>query len=145
MIQVSFVLLMIAMIIGLIYGIIVTLSPEFLVSRSFPLYTGQSWADLKMSDPVLANYILIALRFAGGGALGLSFAAIFVLFKAYRKVEKWAWYVMLGSSIIAWGNTLIGNIAYNNPVTITICVVGLSLTAIALIISAKAFFVDKKL
>ncbi len=142
-VQVSFVLLMVAMIIGLIYGLVVTFSTELLVSRSFPLYTGQSWTDLKMSDPVLANYIIIALRFAGGGALGLSFAAIMVLFNAYRKVEKWSWYVMLGSSTIAWGITLIGNITYNNPVTIAICVVGLSLNAIALIISAKAFLVDK--
>jgi len=141
--QVSFILLLIALIVGFIYGILVTFFTEVLISRSFPLYTGESWADLKMANPVLANYIVIALRFAGGGALGLSFAAVLVLFNAYRKGEKWAWLVMLGSSLIVWGNTLIGNIAHNNPVTISICVVGISLTAIALIISANTFFAKK--
>jgi hypothetical protein len=97
-----------------------------------------------MADPVLANYILIMLRFTGGGALACAIGAGIVLFNAYRKVEKWAWYFMLVVSIIVWGNTLIGNIAYKNPVTITICVVGLLLAAVALIISAKDFLGEKK-
>jgi len=51
---------------------------------------------------------------------------------------------MLVVSIIVWGNTLIGNIAYKNPVTITICVVGLLLAVVALIISAREFLGEKE-
>jgi hypothetical protein len=97
-----------------------------------------------MADPVLANYILILLRFSGGGALACALGGVIVIFNAYRKVEKWAWYYVLVVSIIVWGNTLIGNIAYKNPVTITICIVGLLLVAVALIISAKDFLGEKK-
>lgn len=144
-VQASFVLLLVMTIIGFIYGIFIMFLPEVLVSKSFLLYTGQQWADLKTSDPVLANYIIIMLRFAGGGALACAFGGVMVLFNAYRKVEKWAWYFMLVVSVIVWGNALIGNIAYKNPVTITICVAGLLLMAIALIISAKDFFGEKKI
>jgi len=93
---------------------------------------------------VLANYILIMLLFTGGQAIAISFGIFIVLFTAFRRGEKWAWYFVLVVSIIAWGNTLIGNIAYKNPVTITICVVGLLLVAIALIISAKDFLGERK-
>jgi len=143
-VQISFVLLLIVTIIGFIYGFFAAFLPEVLVSRSYPLYTGLSWTDFKIADPVLANYILIMLRFAGGGALAIALGNVIVLFTAYRKVEKWAWYFVLVVSIIVWGNTLIGNIAYKNPVTITICIVGLLLVAIALIISAKDFLGEKK-
>ena len=143
-VQTSLIILLIMLIIGFIYGFFTMFLPEVLVSRSYPLYTGLSWTDFKITDPVLANYILIMLRFTGGGALACALGAGIVLFTAYRKVEKWAWYFMLVVSIIVWGNTLIGNIAYKNPVTITICVVGLLLVAIALIISARAFLGEKK-
>jgi len=143
-VQTSLIILLIMLIIGFIYGILVTFLPEVLVSKSYPLYTGLSWADFKTTDPVLANYILIMLRFAGGGALASAIGGAIVLFNAYRKGEKWAWYFMLVVSIIVWGNTLIGNIAYKNPVTITICVVGLLLAVVALIISAKDFLGEKR-
>jgi hypothetical protein len=132
------------LIIGFIYGFFTMFLPEFLVSKSYPLYTGLSWTDFKLADPVLANYILILLRFSGGGALASALGGVIVIFNAYRKVEKWAWYYVLVVSIIVWGNTLIGNIAYKNPVTITICIVGLLLVAVALIISAKDFLGEKK-
>ena len=143
-VQISFVILLVMTFVALIYAVITTVSPESLVSRSFPLYTGQSWNDFLTQSPTLANYMIILEREAGGLGIAVSLGGVLVLLTAFRKVEKWAWYYILVVSIIGWVNLLIANIIFKNSLIIVIIVTGLLLVVVGLIMSARVFLTDKK-
>ena len=143
-VQISFVILLVMTFVALIYAVITTVSPESLVSRSFPLYTGQPWNDFITQNPTLANYMIILEREAGGLGIAVSLGGVFVLLTAFRKVEKWAWYYILVVSIIGWVNLLIANIIFKNSLIIVIIVTGLLLVVIGLIMSARVFLTSKK-
>lgn len=143
-VQISFVILLVMTFVALIYAVITTVSPESLVSRSFPLYTGQPWNDFLTQNPTLANYMIILEREAGGLGIALSLGGVIVLLTAFRKVEKWAWYYILVVSIIGWVNLLIANIIFKNSLIIVIIVIGLLLVIVGLIMSARVFLTNKK-
>ena len=138
-IQISFIILLIMMILAFIYGLLAVIKPDLFVANSFQLYTEQSWNDYLVASPVLANYMLILERMAAGNGFATSIGGLFVLLTVFKKVEKWAWFYIAVVSIIAWGNILVANMAFNNPVTITIIILCLVLLVIGLIISAKDF------
>jgi hypothetical protein len=143
-VQISFVILLVMTFVALIYAVITAISPESLVSRSFPLYTGQPWNDFLTQSPTLANYMIILEREAGGLGIAVSLGGVFVLLTAFRKVEKWAWYYILVVSIIGWVNLLIANIIFKNSLIIVIIVIGLLLVVVGLIMSARVFLTNKK-
>lgn len=143
-IQVSFVILLIMTFIALIYAVVTTIQPALLVSRSFPLYTGEPWDEFLNASPKLAHYMLILERMAGGLGITASIGGLIVLLTTFRKVEKWAWYFILAIGVIGWGNNLVANILFKNTPIIIIIVVGLVLIAAGLIISANAFLCEKK-
>ena len=143
-VQISFIILLVMTFVALIYAVITAISPESLVSRSFPLYTGQPWNDFLTQSPTLANYMIILEREAGGLGIAVSLGGVFVLLTAFRKVEKWAWYYILVVSIIGWVNLLIANIIFNNSLIIVIIVIGLLLVVVGLIMSARVFLTNKK-
>jgi len=72
-----------------------------------------------------------------------SIGGLFVLLTVFKKVEKWSWFYIAVVSIIGWGNILVANIAFKNPATITIIIIGLVLLVIGLIIPAKDFLGKK--
>jgi len=139
-IQVSFVILWIMMIIALIYGLTGFIKPELLVARSFQLYTGQSYSTYLAESPKLANYLLILERMATGLGMVVALGAIIVLLTSFKKGPKWAWFYILICGILGWGNTLFANITLNNPLLITVNIIGIVLVLIGLIIPVKDFF-----
>jgi hypothetical protein len=143
-VQVSFVILLIMTVIALILVVIAALMPELLISRSFPLYTGQPWNDFITGNPMIANYILIKERMIGGLGLAACLCGLFVLFNAFRKVEKWSWYCLLVFQLVAWGTVLIESIIFNNFHIIIVAIIGLLLVAIGLSISARIFLCNRK-
>lgn len=143
-VQISFIILLVMTFVALIYAVITAVSPESLVSRSFPLYTGQPWNDFLTQSPTLANYMIILEREAGGLGIAVSLGGVFVLLTAFRKVKKWAWYYILVVSIIGWVNLLIANIIFKNSLIIVIIVIGLLLVVVGLIMSARVFLTNKK-
>jgi hypothetical protein len=143
-VQISFVILLITICIALVVGIVAAFIPELLISRSFPLYTDKPWNDFLTGDQMAGNYILIKERMMGTQWLAASLGGIFVLFAAFKKVEKWSWYCILALTIIGWGSALIEGITFNNPPVIMVAVIGLVLVAIGLIMSASTFLTNKK-
>jgi hypothetical protein len=143
-IQISFVIFMIGLVLALIYALAAFIKPELLVSRSFPLYTNLQWDNLLNETPNVAHYTLIIERMAGGLGLATVLGGFFVLFTAFKKGEKWAWYYMLVVSLIGWGNNLLGNIIMKNTLVIIIILVGILALIAGSIVSAKAFLCEKK-
>jgi hypothetical protein len=143
-VQISFIILLIVTILELIIGIVVTFIPELLISRSFPLYTDKPWNDFLSGNLLAGNYILIKERMIGVQVLAVCLCGLFVIFNAFRKVEKWVWYCLLVFTVIGWGSMLIEGITFTNPPVIMVAVIGLVLVAIGLIMSARTFLTNKK-
>lgn len=142
-IQVSFVILLIMMIFALIYGLTGFIKPDLLVKRSFQLYTDQSFANYQDESPRLANYVLILERMSAGLGVVVALGGLIVLFTSFKKSLKWAWFYILVCAILGWGNTLLANAAFNNPLLIMVNIIGLVLLVIGLIIPAKDFWGTK--
>jgi hypothetical protein len=80
----------------------------------------------------------------GVQVLAVCLCGLFVIFNAFRKVEKWVWYCLLVFTVIGWGSMLIEGITFTNPPVIMVAVIGLVLVAIGLIMSARTFLTNKK-
>jgi hypothetical protein len=143
-IQISAVILLIESAIAMVYGIVAFILPDLLVSRSFPLATGQSWENMLNVSPEIVSYILILEGMAGGLGFTAIVGSLFVILIAFRKGEKWAWFYLMIIGITGWGNNLIGNILMKNNTVILIIVCGLALHLAALIFSAKAILFGKE-
>jgi hypothetical protein len=139
-VKISFVILLIMMILALIYGLMALLTPQIIVARSFQGFVGMSWIEFASSNQIVAGYILILERMAGGLGLAAVIGGLIVLLAAFRKAEKWAWFYILIISLIAWVNNLVANIICKNVMTTWIIIIGLVLLAVGLLIPAKDFF-----
>lgn len=142
-VQISFVILLIMMILAFVYALMATITPQIIVMRSFHGYVSTSWAEFTGSNPTVAGYIITLERMAGGLGLAVTLGGFLVLFTAFRKAEKWAWFYVLITGVIAWVNNLVANIAFKNAMTTWIIIIGLALLALGLIIPAKDFYCKK--
>lgn len=138
--QISFVILLIMMILAFVYALMATITPQIIVMRSFQGYVGTSWAEFVGSNPPVSGYIMILERMAGGLGLAVTLGGFLVLFTAFRKAEKWAWFYVLITGVIAWVNNLVANLAFRNAMTTWIIVIGLVLLTLGLVIPSKKFF-----
>ncbi len=139
-IKISFIILLIMTILALVYGLITLITPQIIVMRSFQGFTGMSWADFAASNQTVAGYILVLETMAGGLGLAAVIGGLIVLFAAFRKAEKWAWFYMLIVSLVAWVNNLVANITFKNAMNTWIIIIGLVLLALGLVIPVKDFF-----
>ena len=169
-VKISVVILLIVSILGLAYGLNTVLVPGYPWINLLGGFSNQQLRHLyPLSGIDLAGasyYTDVLERMVGGLCLALTAGALIVLLTAYRKVEKWAWYYMLGVSVIGWANTLIlywwYNIpspkppiihhywrnltilhAFKNPATNPLVIIALILTVVGLMIPVKDFLGKK--
>ena len=76
------------------------------------------------------------------GLFGLAFVllSLFILFSAYRKARKWAWFAFLLTGLFGWLGALILSISIGDVLNILIRLIGTSLALFGLIVPIKAFF-----
>ncbi len=90
----AWMLLAILAVVGLIFAILlileVPLDPSFLQGQ-----LGQSVSSFSASNPKAYSAILSTARDAGAALLGFSIAGIGISITAFRRGERWAWYVFL--------------------------------------------------
>lgn len=167
-VKISIVILLIVLILALAYGLNTVLAPGYPWINILGGFSNQQLRNLSPLagiDLAGASYYADALeRMVGGLSLALTVGALIVLFTAYRKVEKWSWYYILGVSLIGWVNILPllywhsipwrkpailyflrwGEPsllhAFKNPATNPVIIIGLILTVIGLLIPVKDFF-----
>jgi hypothetical protein len=65
-------------------------------------YTGHPWEHLATSSPETAGYITLVFRMYGIYIIAFSLMAIAIAATAYRRGERWAWWVLLVGNSIAW-------------------------------------------
>jgi uncharacterized membrane protein HdeD (DUF308 family) len=136
--KVSWILLVIAGCVGIVIGLLVIFAPNAFVANEFLLFTGHQWSDFKVSNPQVSSYISISIFEIGFFALAAGISILFVTLFAYRKREKWAWYLLLIVNTLAYGAATRSNVYTGDMAVVVICIVFLVIAYIGLAIGAKA-------
>ena len=101
---------------------------------------GQQWIDFAQENVKLSFFISWFGRFYGIMLVSLSCYSIATTLTAFRRLEKWSWYVFLIVNTIGYGTALISDII--SGLIFMGIIEGVLFVAayVGLMISAKAFF-----
>jgi len=90
----------------LIFGLISTFAPSISVGQDLQSYIGQPWLDFVASNAKIASFISLLGRVLGVQLIVIGIMAIAITLTAYRRGEKWSWYVFLAGNTFGWGSGL---------------------------------------
>ena len=125
-----------------IYVIVMSIAWIFLTEivfvSDFLGFTGQSYAEFLVSNPLQAEIYMITKKLLGVTMLLTGILIVIITRKSYSKGERWSWYALLITGVMLWGS-LIGYrvvIGYVAPSIITF-VIGAALFVIGITLPAK--------
>ena len=122
----------------MIIAFVLLFVPAVFIANEFQSFTGHEWSDFKALNPQVASYIAIASFDLGIFIFVTGISALFVTLFAYRKGEKWAWYLLLIANTIGWGGAISANLLTGDMVVVTVCIVFLVIAYVGLAIAGKA-------
>jgi hypothetical protein len=64
-------------------------------------YSGGSWSELSSASPVIAGYMTLLFRMYGLYCVLFGFMGSVVAVTAFRRGERWAWWVLLVGNTVA--------------------------------------------
>ena len=136
--KVSWILLVIVSSIVAILGLILTFAPTFFMANNFELYTGQKLADFAESNPQAYSFLLLEYSEMGIFLFAIGILTMLITLVAYRKGNKWAWYLYLIGSTLTGGGALVFDILTGDMSVIVMPAILLVIGYVGLAIGAKA-------
>jgi len=144
-VKISWKILMIPYIVLLIFGLIWTFAPGISVGQDLQSFIGQPWLDFVASNAKLASFISLLGRVLGVQLIVIGIMAIAITLTAYRRGEKWSWYVFLAGNTLGWGSGLamegitgVMPVVIIEAIILLIAYVGLAISARAILIKASS-------
>ena len=144
-VKISWKILMIPYIVLLIFGLIWTFAPGISVGQDLQSFIGQPWLDFVASNAKLASFISLLGRVLGVQLIVIGIMAIAITLTAYRRGEKWSWYVFLAGNTLGWGSglamegiTCVMPVVIIEAIILLIAYVGLAISARAILIKASS-------
>jgi hypothetical protein len=141
MVKVATIILIVMLVYAGAYSIGNLIVPHVFVSSSFLIITGEELKDVQ-NEGYLRAY-LGANRTSSLFALVTVIAGFFILFGAFRKKEKWAWWGFLIAGGIAWIWGVAFSIIIGDTFYLTMQLIGLILLLVGILLPVKAFFGNK--
>ncbi len=141
MVKVATIILIIMLAYAGAYSIGNLIVPEVFVSSSFQIVTGEELKDVQNEGYLKA--FLGQSRTASLFALVTVIAGFFILFAAFRKAEKWAWWGFLIAGGIAWIWGVAFSIVIGDTFYLALQLIGLVLLIVGILLPVKAFFGKK--
>jgi hypothetical protein len=137
-VKISWKIMMFPHIVVLIFGLIWTFAPSISVGQDLQSFIGQPWLDFVASNAKLASFISLFGRVLGVQLIIIGILAIAITLTAYRRGEKWSWYVLLAGNTLGWGSGLaMEGITGVIPIVVVQAII-LLIAYVGLAISAKA-------
>ena len=139
MLRVAVVILVIMLAYGGIFSLMNIIVPKAIMGSVLKATTG------KTPDNAQDDGYAEALKFGqrNGGLFGLvtSISGFFILFAAFRKAQKWAWWAFLIVASIIWLWALVyQGIVIGDKMNIPFAAIGIVLFLVGILIPIKAFF-----
>jgi hypothetical protein len=112
--QIAWIIILIADAGLLAWGAMAALLPDGLpgpgstpiLTAGYESFTGGSWRELAATSPRTAAFILLLFRMYGVYIVAFGLLAIVVAATAFRRGERWAWWVLLVGNTIAYGSAM---------------------------------------
>lgn len=139
MLKVAVVVLIIMLAYGGIYSLINVFAPKVLMKSSFKAITGEALDSV--TDAGYLKALSGSHRYMGVYSLATVICGFFVLFGAFQKAQKWAWWSFLVVSSIMWLWGLINAIVFVDAGNLIGHIIGLILFLVGILIPVKVFFV----
>jgi len=140
MLKVGTILLAICMIFSGLYGLLLAISPGTIAGSTLEV-RGETLEAVK--DTEAGQAFIVQSRHLGVFAVCISIAMFFVLFNAFNKGAKWAWWAFLLVGGIAWIYGLIVQILEGDMLNMILHIIGVILLALGLLLPMKEFFAKK--
>jgi hypothetical protein len=113
-----------------VLGLVLTFTPTFFIAGEYESFTGQTLEDFAASNSKAHAFLLLEDSEMGIFLFALSFISLLITLLAYRKKERWAWFLIL----IGVTLTACAAVALNIPTRyMNVIVMSAVLTAIAYI------------
>ena len=138
--KISWKIMMVPPIYILLLGLCLIVAPGPSIAKNYQLFMGQPWADFVASNARLVIFLSMLNQLIGALAISYAIVTMAIILKAYRKREKWAWYILLAGNTLGFGSTLAWEAATNLIPALVINAIMLLVTYAGLAISAKAIF-----
>jgi len=142
MLKVATIILLIVLIYGAFYSVLNTFAPGLTVATTFEAVTGKSFDSIQ--DTGYLETLLGETSQIGIFGIAMTIGSAFILFFAFRKAEKWAWWAMLLTSLITWGYTLVRHIVIGDMQNVYMILVGLLVALTGIMLPIKDFFGKKE-
>jgi hypothetical protein len=126
------------MAVHIIAGLISLLFPQVFIEGKFHLMTGQQWSDFMASNPHVSSYIRILASAEGLFVFVSGTATLLIVLFAYRKKEKWSWYVILMLTTIGHAGSIIENLSVGDMTIVIVDVIMIVIVYFALAITATS-------
>jgi len=137
-VKISWKIMMVPHIVVLIFGLIWTFAPGISVGQDLQSFMGKPWLDFVASNAKIASFISLFGRVLGVQLIIIGILAIAITLTAYRRGEKWSWYVLLAGNTLGWGSGLaMEGITGVIPIVVVQAII-LLIAYVGLAISAKA-------
>lgn len=139
-VKISWRIMMIPHVAVLLFGLIWVVAPDISVGQDLQAFMGQPWADFVTSNARLADFISLLGRVLGVQLIIIGILAIAITLTAYRRGEKWSWYVLLAGNTLGWGSGLaaegitgVMSIVVVEAIILLVAYVGLAISAKAIL------------
>ncbi|MEW5900143.1 MAG: hypothetical protein AB1715_01635 [Acidobacteriota bacterium] len=141
MVKTATAILVITLVFSGVYGLLITFKTQMIAESTLEARTGKTFADV--ADKGVADTIMALARHMGVFSLCIVIAVFFVLFKGFKKGEKWAWWAILFAGGIAYIYGLIIQSMEKDMLNMILHIVGTVLLFIGLLLPVKEFFGKK--
>ena len=138
MLKIGVVLLAVMLVFAAAYSFMGIFAARLIVGSNFEAITGEALDSI--SDEGYERALLNTQRYLGAFALATTTAGCFILFAAFKKSAKWAWWAILLVGGIAWGWGLISNVLINDTLNIILQCVGTGLFLLGVFLPVGDFF-----
>ncbi|MFX1496768.1 MAG: hypothetical protein ACFFBH_04510 [Promethearchaeota archaeon] len=117
---------------------------EIMFVSDFQVFTGETYAQYLISDPIFAQMYIITKKLIGIIFLACGIFVLFINHMSYRKGEKWSWYALLLGGSIPWATFILYKIfiGYYGG-SMFIFVIGAILLVLGLVFPAKEILSKK--
>lgn len=142
MLRVAVIILIVMLVYAGIYSLMSIIVPTVMVKSALTATTGKT-IDNARSDGYSKALTVDQIK-TGAFSLSTVASGFFVLFAAFRKAQKWAWYAFLVAGGIAWLNGLIITIATGDMMNMLLTIIGMVIFLVGLLIPIKVFFAKEE-
>lgn len=141
MMKIGVIVLVVAFALASAYAALIIAAPQVIAGSSYEARSGQKLESVQDRSSVAT--LLEETRRLGIFAATTAILIWFVLFFAFRKAERWAWWLFLIISIIVWGYGIVTNAIEGDKLNLILHIVCATINFVGLFLPVKAFFGKK--